>query len=393
MQKTYLEDRLTIGQVKEKLNDSGHLEIKGKPARIGVQIYHDELGEEIRVLRPEASVKGSLDSFNMIPITLNHPAEEQQVSVFNSETEIKGFGAYPEYNDGYIEQRYLITHQDAILAATSSHQELSVGYFAEISLESGIWTDTFGVQGDRGLQYEYDAVQTNIQANHVALVVEGRAGKKARLLFDNIKDYINNNSSMSTFVYKDEALTVEGKDSEKVVALFKELSKDYATLNDSVEKLTTENQNLTEAKAILDSKEGEHLGVIEQLKAEIETLKSQTVTNDEIAAKLALWDLIKPFIDSESIDYSLDIAEIQKLYLLKQAPNLKEKLSDASTEFIAGMWACLHPNKQEKEAKKETPNYLDSLNFAVNNSTQDSTGISVIEQARQKAIARKEYKN
>lgn len=387
----FLNDRLPISKIKEKINDSGHLKIQGKPARVGIQEYHDAEYGTLRILRTEDEVKKSLNTFDMLPVTLDHPKGQSMVDTSNSSDLIKGFAAYPVFEDGFILQDYLITHQDAIIAASTTHQELSVGYFTNIELESGVWTDTFGVQGEKGKVYDYDAVQTEITANHVALVPKGRAGKNARLLFDNI-NRSTKNKHMVTIVYKDSAYAIgDGTDSEKVKQLFQslvtnteELLAEKAQNIKEIQALKESNTSLNEQITVLDTKNGEDTGTIEQLKTKIKNLEQQN-NAQEIADRIAIWSEVKDSVPKESIDFSLGIGEIRKLYLSTKYPKLQ--LQDASDDYLAGLWSCLSPSKV---ANTELNSFKETLEVSLNDSSKVTK--NSIESARAKAIERKTFK-
>lgn len=160
-----------------RLTDDGYLEAVGRTARAGVQQYiASEIGlignEVVNVYRDEAEVfaKASLETFSKLPITLNHPPEPVTADTWKEHA--VGTTGDDVLRDGeYLKIGLKITDADAVKAVQSGMRELSVGYTAEIEFDDGVAPD--------GTPYQ--ARQTNIVANHIAIVDRARAGSRARI--------------------------------------------------------------------------------------------------------------------------------------------------------------------------------------------------------------------
>lgn len=165
-----LNDSLTV-------TPSGYMEVAARTARTGIQQYLGrELGRPdlgvVNVYRDENEVfrKDSLQTFSKLPVTNEHPVTD--VDATNWRELAVGVTGDEVLRDGeYLKIGIKITDADAVKSVMDGKRELSVGYTAEI-----VWQDGVAPDGT-----PYQAVQKNIQANHIAIVANGRAGAKARI--------------------------------------------------------------------------------------------------------------------------------------------------------------------------------------------------------------------
>src|SRR5216683_2672916 len=117
--------------------------------------------------------KASMSTFHLVPVTDDHP-ECGWLDATNTQTYQRGSVDMPKQDGDKMRAKLLIT--DAALAAKILNREktqVSNGYFADLELRSGEY------EGE-----SFDAVQTNIRGNHVAIVDEARAGPDARIKLD-----------------------------------------------------------------------------------------------------------------------------------------------------------------------------------------------------------------
>ncbi|MEL7299362.1 MAG: DUF2213 domain-containing protein [Pseudomonadota bacterium] len=156
-----------------QLTDEGYLEVNARVARTGIQIYHpSELGlvgdGPVRVYRDadEVFAKDSLNTFSGLPITIGHPA--QMVDAASHSDLSKGHTGQEVLRDGeHLKIGLKITDAKAVdLVRVQKVRDLSVGYTSIIDATPGTTPD-----GE-----PYDARQTQIRANHIAIVPQGRAG-------------------------------------------------------------------------------------------------------------------------------------------------------------------------------------------------------------------------
>lgn len=171
----HITDTVSLGDT--KLSDSGYLEAFALTARTGVQQYLGrEVGrpdlEVVNVYRDEKEVfsKRSLASFSKIPMTNDHPG--QPVTAANWKQVAVGTTGDEVLRDGeYLKIGLKITDADAVGAVQAGKRELSVGYSCEL-----VWEDGIAEDGTK-----YQAKQTNIIADHIAIVQRGRAGSRASI--------------------------------------------------------------------------------------------------------------------------------------------------------------------------------------------------------------------
>ena len=140
--------------------------------RTGIFKYTLEDGSERRELRRPEDVfdPESLASYEGKPIIITHDA--QVIDKDNARRERVGTILTPGQQDGEtVRAKIVIDDPDAVKA--SGLRELSVGYYQDLIMEPGEWNGE-----------PYDAIQTHIRVNHLALVAVARAGDDARLNMD-----------------------------------------------------------------------------------------------------------------------------------------------------------------------------------------------------------------
>ena len=172
-------DRANVSSVKR--TSDGYLAAEAKVARTGVQIYHgSEVGRpdmtEVRVYRSPEEVfhKDSIRTYAHRPITDDHP--HVPVTDKNWKKLARGHTGEEIVRDGeFVKVPMLLMDEGIIREWENGKKQLSLGYTCDIKFEPGSYTD------DKGVEHVYDAVQTNIRANHLALVKIARGGDTLRL--------------------------------------------------------------------------------------------------------------------------------------------------------------------------------------------------------------------
>lgn len=151
----------------------GYLVADAFTVRTGTQVYRGkELGRPdldlVTVYRPPEEVfkKDSVSTFAHKPVTIGHPTE--LVDIANWGQHAVGEVSTEALRDGERLKLQLIVKDQAAIEGIESGKcrQLSAGYMADILWEDGVTPD--------GTKYQ--AKQTNIRVNHVALVPRGRAG-------------------------------------------------------------------------------------------------------------------------------------------------------------------------------------------------------------------------
>lgn len=168
--------RFDIGalQPAKRLPD-GRVRADAYLTRAGVFIYRNADGTERREFRPESEVfkADSLDSFAQAPVTNNHPPEP--VTSHNAKQYAVGATGDAVRRDGSrVRASIMVFDAETISQMEAGKVQLSCGYEVDLIETPGVTDD-----GER-----YDAVQTNIRGNHVALVEVGRAGPEVCVRMD-----------------------------------------------------------------------------------------------------------------------------------------------------------------------------------------------------------------
>ena len=162
------------------LTPEGFLRVRARIARSGVHLYRaGELGVpdgfapdgDVRVYRPPDQVfePDAMASFAGKPVTDRHPP--LMVDARNWKRYAIGHSGPEVTREGdHLAADLLITDADAVARAEGGAQ-LSNGYYADFDFAPGLTPE-----GE-----PYDAVQSNIRGNHIALVDAGRCGESCRI--------------------------------------------------------------------------------------------------------------------------------------------------------------------------------------------------------------------
>lgn len=152
--------------------DEGYLVDHPILTSCGIFEYTNPDGSIRRELRLPEHVfnEKSLKSYRGKPIIITH--EAGTVNKNNVDKEQIGTILSDGYQDGDDVRAEIIIH-DTDSMKKCGLKELSLGYNLDLIEEPGVWNGE-----------PYDAVQTNIVINHLALVASARAGEQARLNID-----------------------------------------------------------------------------------------------------------------------------------------------------------------------------------------------------------------
>lgn len=163
----------------------GYLAAFARVARTGVQLYKgSELGrpdlDTVRVYRPPEEVfhADALKSFAHRPITLRHPSAP--VNAKNWKKYSGGQTGDEVVRDGEFVRVPMVMMDQKLIDAYEKDgiKELSMGYSTDIQWRAGV-TDS----GE-----PYDAVQTAIRGNHLAVVPVARGGDQLRIGDEDLDD-------------------------------------------------------------------------------------------------------------------------------------------------------------------------------------------------------------
>ena len=368
---------------KARIDATGILRAKARIARVGIQNYFDN-GKIVRELRRPSQVLDSADSFALKPILLNHPASEELVTSNDADTFKGTTGENVAYEDGWLVTKIAVTHNDAVIAAQTTHKYFSAGYNARLLDKGGVWIDEMGVMGKVGASYTYDKEQIDIVGNHVALVDNPRAGKNATFMDSEdsehpfeLEDLTINQKNHNTdktknkdipkklmvqIIHNDAVLTIEGEGAKEV----KDIVIDLKAKLDSNEVAST--ATITDLNAKLDAANAEKDALTADkstLEAKVDSLELKVTEADkrmdaneiatEVAARSNLWAVVLPRMDADyTPDYTLDCDAIKRAYLRVNVPALSEKIDSADASYLTALWDMNQPTEEHKENKTDS---------------------------------------
>jgi hypothetical protein len=242
----------------------GYLVALPRVARVGVQIYAGrEVGrpdlEKVRVYRPPGEVfhKDSLRSYAHKPVTNDHPPVP--VNAGNWKKYSVGFTGEDVARDGdYIRVPTMLADGATIRALADGKKQLSLGYTTDLKWKSG------EANGEL-----YDAVQTKIRANHLAVVTAARGGSELRIGDDDPAWVDEGDSTMDVRL---KSLTVDGIECQVTDTSAAIITRH---LDATAKQITTLTDDAAKAKATADKVTAEAATAIATKDAEIATLKKQ----------------------------------------------------------------------------------------------------------------------
>jgi uncharacterized protein len=150
----------------------GYMKAQPRIARTGLQKYLGiECGrpemDTVMVYRPENSVfhNDAMHSYSHLPITVDHPRSMVNADSWKKHA-VGETGDEVVRDGGSVRVPMMLRDSKAIELVKSGKRQLSVGYACDLQWQGGYTAD-----GEH-----YDAVQTNIRGNHLAIVTEARGG-------------------------------------------------------------------------------------------------------------------------------------------------------------------------------------------------------------------------
>lgn len=218
--------RFDSARVRARFDDNGFMIDEPIVARIGLQVYQTATGGERREFRPASEVfkAESLASYQGKPITLGHKV----VTSKNAKAVVVGACAGPGKQDGVgVGVPVVVYDEDSISKAKKKiAAELSVGY-TSVDIEEPGWgcneTGEYILDSQKNdadhipaSWVRFDAVQTEIEVNHVAMVFKGRAGI-AKLNLDSEQEFPYDQAVINPQKKKDEnmkTIKIDGVDFE-----------------------------------------------------------------------------------------------------------------------------------------------------------------------------------
>lgn len=307
--------------------ETGFLTVPVKVSRIGVQHYMGyELGltgdratERIGVFRPEESVfcPESVDSFVNIPVTDDHP--KGSVTIDNIKDLQRGQLSSVDVNGNVLIGLVTITDNDLISKIKKGKIEVSVGYSQELVEEKGNFN---------GIAYDF--IQTEIRANHLAIVDRGRCGDECKLTIDS-----------QTQEKPMEKLIIDGVEFEVPTQTKQAFEKMLLNKNEMIDTLT----------AGINTLRGER----DALHAKVDIAEKAKMTDDQlnklVKDRASLLSTAKDILGDKTPD-TFDVSAIKKAVILNAYPDME--LNSKSDDYISAMFdAAKFEKKKEEEEEDE----------------------------------------
>lgn len=239
-------DKLTI-DASARTKD-GFLATSARVARTGIQLYKgSEVGKPdmpiVRVYRPPEAVfdEKSMRSMAFRPIVLGH-GDGIDITSKNWRDRGRGMTGGDILRDGeFVRVPMVLMDEEAIARVEAGERELSWGYQAKIEFKDGLTPDT---------NEPYDAIQSELRMNHLAIVGAARGGSNLR-----IGDEAEEPDMANKIVMLD-GLSVET--TEAGAQAIEKLQRDIKGVRDqATADLATRDTTITQLKADVSKKDGE----------------------------------------------------------------------------------------------------------------------------------------
>lgn len=323
----------------------------------GVFKYFDETGKTRYRLRSVDEVSKATAGLNGIPLTLRHPKE--LVSAKNFKDVSVGYTGTDATFEGGLNNfvTVTITDEKAIQAIRDGKvKAVSAGYVSFIEDDTGVW------QGS-----DYDQVQKGIEYNHVALVLEGRAG-------DGVKFQVND--SVDLWEYEKDSININKEDHMKTIQID---SVDYQADEAVINALKVAQGDSAAKQKALDAMTAERDAAKSQLVAankEIETLKAASKDEKAFAEKVNARILLLKQADEAGVERSaeMDDKAIKCAIIGKAFEGVS--LDGKSDDYVQAMFDAACKGKKKKSAD----NALDNKN--VNQDSKEVCSDESVEASR-----------
>jgi len=299
----------------------GFVRAQGFITRVGIFSYKTQDGKEVKELRPRNEVfsSSSLESFTLAPVTLDHPQINGRMTNLTPDTVAKfqvGSMSKPEPAGEFVKADFLITRKDAIEELMSgSMTQVSCGYDCQVVPRSGVLVH------DDGREEHFDAIQTNIRGNHVALVREGRAGPSARIRIDEKNKEVEH--------MENEKIVVDGTEYEVPKAVADKLNS-----SDLQSRLDAQDVELEQLKGKLAALESEK----SKLEEESNNQERLDDMKEKLSARLRLITKVAPILNKSPEDLlDLDELDLMRQVVQQEAPAVE--IEGRSKDFIQGTFS------------------------------------------------------
>lgn len=323
----YRTDRASMGAAQRTAD--GFLRVPATLALEGVYQYAKADGSP-GVRREYVSADVLRGAIAGIPVTLGHP--DGMVTPGNARELMRGVVTQALPTERKQLDAELVLHDaGAIEVVEGGIRELSCGYYATIKDEAGVWVD------EAGVSHPYDSVQTAREYNHVAIVVMGRHGSRARVHLDgrSVNDI-------------EEAMKI----TVRIDGIDHEIEVTDAAAGRDIKRAIEEGLKAKAEAEKLQGKADALEAELAKAKAEADKVRTDSaITPERLTQRLTLIDQACRIGVDRDAAMKLDEAGLRRAAVAKRYPDLK--LEGRSDEAIAGMYE-LAVADQRKEGLRQT---------------------------------------
>lgn len=290
MKKIIRWDTITIDKSRSVKTSEGFIKTDAVVTRTGIFLYSNNDGTIRKELRHPDDVfkSGSLKTMDNIPVTLTHPKERVVTSDNSKDVSVGSTGENARPDGVGVRMSLVIRDKTAVDSVESGKTtELSLGYSLNLDETPGVYENQ-----------KFDARQTDIEYNHLALVERGRAGNIAKIVLDHNDGFQVDEEQKPKQKSKQEKdkmpnINIDNINYEAAQEVINSHSKLKTQVDSLQPELTTAKTTITEMQAKLDT-----------AIAEVKTLKEKN--NDEeirkgVEAKMSLIVKATPYLDEETI--------------------------------------------------------------------------------------------
>lgn len=320
-------NRYDSARVKARFDENGFLVDTPVVARVGVQSYFMPDGSERREFRPASEVfkPDSLASYQGKPITLGHVFVNSE----NAKDVVIGAvsGAALRQDSNVVVPLTVYDKESIEKAKSGVAGELSVGY-STVDVDSPGWgsneTGEYKLDGEYDSQDDipsdwvrFDALQTNIVVNHIALVYKGRA-EVAKLNFDAQQEnpYTDTVDSTKEDVKEMVKIKLDGATefevAQEVAAHIEAIKKDAADAKAKADGIEAERDTL---QAKVDGVPAEIEAAVAKIKADSDALAALVAVAAEAGVKADGMDAKEIKVAYVKEVSGIDVAEKSDAYI------------------------------------------------------------------------------
>lgn len=363
-----VEIEMSPGEFVARLTPEGYLRLSGNISGLGVYEYEDGEGNRWGELRTAEHVfaDAALESFSMVPVTDDHPA--RMVDAENIRDLQRGhLGSDVRPEGSHVVADMLITDPSLIEKIKSGKTELSCGYEAVVLDESGTT--------DEGVPYQ--AVQTQITGNHVAVVDQARGGPTCRLLFDavGVPSQTPENTNMKVKKTKDGKLMLGEREFEvpdEVAAAFEAMKNKVEEQGAKLSELSAEgdakDEDMEESEDASDNKDMEKdadeekmeskdsAKLLAKMQAKIDVLEGQLAqSSTKIDARVNLVANAREILGADTKTDGVGDLALKKAVVASVMPALKPKVdASKSADYVDAMYeAALEQHRSRIDHTEE----------------------------------------